>query len=170
MPVLVLSDKDNCPVDGIEGYKKNWNQKLPNSLNMKSWKRTQLIFTISYDFWFFEQHKQQKSSKCESTWHHNRKQAKTMSLTKSENKFVSIAQDFPKNKGKWSALARSRSNIRDVYWGLVSEFFLSQLSQVDLKQYWGHISKSNHEWNNLLWNKWRKVFNLTVEAISANFW
>ena len=75
-----------------------------------------------------------------------------MSLTKSENKFVNIAQDIPKDKGKWSALSRSRSNIRDVYWGLVSEFFLSQLSQVDLKQYWGHISKSNHEWNKLLWN------------------
>ena len=75
-----------------------------------------------------------------------------MSLTKSENKFVNIAQDIPKDKGKWSALARSRSNIWDVYWGLVSEFFLSQLSQVDLKQYCGHISKSNHEWNKLLWN------------------
>ena len=68
-----------------------------------------------------------------------------MSLTKSENKFVNIAQDIPKDKGKWSALSRSRSNIRDVYWSLVSEFILSQLSQVDLKQYWGHISKSNHE-------------------------
>ena len=36
MPELVLSDKDNCPVDGIEGDKKNWNENLPNSLNMKS--------------------------------------------------------------------------------------------------------------------------------------